>query len=339
MSISVSEDKEREEAYFYVLDEKDRNIIYVHYESYLNFAGREFIKDIIRTLVVDDEAPILEEIYFEPSSASPGEVVQLIVRVRDDLSGIDMESFGQSNIPVPWIYGFKPSIFPYISVMNVLDDNLGINYLQGVRGLTTGFTPIGYNQYSYPIILPLTAPGQKISLTKLFLRDRDGNMVAYTLDYQFSPSHDRNDYSKSTGHYEILDKGEEKYNRLFTNKVGLNSIDTVVKTDLSMAVLEINNSSDNGDNTPPKLIDAYFDKTLVFKENSNLKLHLKVEDNTGIDDTQILLNSACYGSKSVGDLMTYKWVGDENLSYVQKIIYNQIWWLRDYYSLIFIDHQ
>ncbi len=78
----------------YHLIDKRGFILNIDYKFMKRISSEAIIRGIMSSVLIDEESPVVQRVWFEPSTVRPGEKIKLFIEVYDDLSGINLEKFG-----------------------------------------------------------------------------------------------------------------------------------------------------------------------------------------------------------------------------------------------------
>jgi hypothetical protein len=85
--------KKNEWANYYILDQRG-NILQIEYLFGKTLEPEKFIRTIMKSILIDDEAPVIQRVWFDQSQVIPGSILRLYAEITDDLSGVDLETLG-----------------------------------------------------------------------------------------------------------------------------------------------------------------------------------------------------------------------------------------------------
>ena len=249
-----SETVGRRHAEYFVIDE-NLNVLRISYEGTSSFDGLATIDAIIRDMTIDDEAPVVERIFFEPAQAKAGETVKVVVIARDELSGV--EPLSMKGRPMAALQ------------VDLRDTVIGFNipYARYRPGLAQAF-PVngdfiakGDSRYEYEFRIPETVPAGELVVASLFIKDRKGN--GRWLSLNKDPGH--NDlYSFHGSYYDI----SGSYVRTLTS--------------IRREGVAVEQENGVGDTTPPVLNSVRFDRSLLTRTNPIQRIYLRLSDDSSI---------------------------------------------------------
>ena len=192
-----------ESADYFVIG-REKFILSISYHSNTDANGDKIVSEIMKTLVLDDEPPVFQEIYFDKAEVKPGEKVKLYVRVVDALSGVQVETMGRKFREQDgrnWDLETWRGTLGYR--MTVPDDLKSPSYDLVAQALpfVDNFTYLGDDLYVYEFQIPRFAPLGEIVANTIEASDYFGNKARITL---FSP-----DQKRLLDKYDLYATGEE----------------------------------------------------------------------------------------------------------------------------------
>jgi hypothetical protein len=237
-------------AEYYLLDSHDF-ILHVSLTADARFPAEGVVREILRSMILDEEPPVVSAVGFDRAEVRPGETVHLMVHAHDRLSGIQLESMGgkprdqgdwhfdldtqrgalgYADLPFPARYSEKP------------EDQVATDLIFRALPLAGQFRYAGDDTYVYDVAVPPSAPLGEIALNILDVSDYFGNKTRLSLFY---------------GNDEGFGSTYLKCDA--TNNLGKDS--GIARA--SFRVVDPHDPSYQPDSRPPELADLYFDQTSI----------------------------------------------------------------------------
>ncbi len=253
----------KKSASYYLLDE-NYNVLVIQLETYKEFDGERVIWAIIKQLTIDAEGPIIQDVFFTPKEARPGDKVKLVVDTHDEASGIDLERVGyetelEYNIP------FDPNSEP----RTILHNN-SLDWIQ------PPFKKITETKFEAEFELPKYMPIEDIVLFTMYVYDRKGNFTKVQcvrergswLGNIIGKLYKEKCHIWNNAHYVDKDVYLNQYHQwLYLPKIHpLKSLDPSYVEDLH----------------GPNFLEAYFGKSKLSKSDKRQRLYIKMRDQSKI---------------------------------------------------------
>lgn len=278
----------------YVYDARNQRLLSLKYQTWFKQVAKVQLANVMKTMIIDDEVPSIQDIKFVPDTAKPGDKVKLVVKASDALSGIDLSGFISALNPYPIespLYGYLPGL----QADGNGDGSSEYTYSQ-IFKINQPFTQIDAETFEYEFTLPENAPKGRLSFGMIEVKDYYGNAAKYTLGNsqqaigsvgeaaRFKCETDCGDFMKS-------------YNRFYQSPVNLQVVQEKSSVERADLFVDTNDTNHIEDSVGPKVKDIYFAPTFVSKNQSTIKLIVEFEDESEIDDKLVLLNNSCFNQK------------------------------------------
>jgi hypothetical protein len=261
---------------YYILDQRGF-ILEISYQFERILQSEKIIRAIMSSILIDEDAPIINRIWFDKTEALPGEKVTLFVEAYDELSGINLEEFGNGKefAPYPWVRNLIGYKLPTVrNSYNILRQDVGDNSLIfSFHIIKNKFKLYDNNTYYYEFIIPKNAPPGPIILTTLMISDYSGNeLKVRALNELYD---DLLDYYTEMTYASGSWTGHEKQ-----AKYPISPLKIIAPSD---------DPSYIADRNPPELVEIYFSKVSI-TTNDTIDIFLKAKDESLIKN-QLFSNS------------------------------------------------
>lgn len=272
--ISKEVSKKRERQTVYLLD-RNRFVLFVEMSTLPDFHGQEVIRAILRSMMIDEEAPVIEEIRFDRTEVKPGETVNLLVKVTDQISGVQIQSMGQKprfNSSWSWYLHSRNGFMGYVlPPFNKEGPVYVAQWSEWTRSqpFSGDFISLGDDWYSYTLQLPEFSPQGEMAVNLFEVSDYFGNWTRISL-FGFNDHSLENNYHVSqVSNPSMNNRGREVEQNNPLKKA-------------SFMITHPMRSDYHEDKEPPRLKDIYFSRTSIGQEDMTIDMTLVFEDDSDI---------------------------------------------------------
>jgi hypothetical protein len=256
----------KDKAEYFILDQ-NHFVIHVNYSADRKFDGEKIVREIIRGMILDEEPPVIESVWFDKAEVRPGERIRLHVKASDRLSGVQIESMGGKSR--------NQSISGYLTTQNGAvgyffpklpgwSDAITMNLALQAQPFVGRFMYLGDDLYSYEIRIPEKAPLGDMALVQLEVSDYFGNKTRIAI---YEEDSTRNALEKYQVYRGRLDSRPVRPSQSSLDRVGFRV------------------TADPGhqeDRAAPKISDLYFDKTSLDLGDLKISMYLLFEDDSEV---------------------------------------------------------
>jgi len=259
----------------YHLLDKNYNILSISYRATVNLGGVGVIKGIVSSMTVDNIAPNIKRVYFDPPVAHPGERVNIVIEADDNIGDISIitsttDNCDEDQCPydtqLSWggqVGCFEDNCMVYGGIWNGYTNiypkqldyiNSGINR-SSLKTVKT-FAQTSDGVFKAEVLIPINAPEGNLEFTEFAAAD-EFNIVTLT------PGTGSDKYTLEVGSAETILSSEQQI--------------------VSRPLLKIvrNEQAGTPDLEAPQLKRVWFEKTIL-PAGELPKLYMEIEDRSDI---------------------------------------------------------
>lgn len=281
--------QKNEWANYYILDQRG-NILQIEYLFGKTLEPEKFIRTIMTSILIDDEAPVIQRVWFDKPQVTPGSTLRLYVEITDDLSGVDFESIGFRK----YYYGGSFATIGYnTDQLTAIGSTSSCEKIQGYQYdiarcelshqytilLKNKFKYLEGNIFYYDIPVSAHAPLGELVLTRFDVKDTQGNSAQLDAIKKLETEQ----FSK----YEYYSSCSTVISQ--AEKCQTNS-PKVITTE----IIQPTTGNYIPDLKRPELTDLYWSSpSVIFDRNMELNLNLQFSDESPIqEDMAFILRSS-----------------------------------------------